>query len=72
MESTMKLFLALAAALLLSSCASAPQMHSDFAAAPDAYGPTSTSDPRLRQPRFYMNDSDDLPAWTKAAPLTNR
>jgi hypothetical protein len=68
----MKLIPVLAVALLLSACASAPQIQSDFAGAPNAFGPTNASDPRLRQPRFYMDDSDSLPAWTRVAPLTNR
>jgi hypothetical protein len=70
----MKSLLACAAALLLSACASAPQVHSEFASprSPYASGPTSANDPRLRQPQFYMDESDGLPAWTRAAPLTNR
>ena len=72
MEFAMKYLLLIAAVLLLCSCASAPQLHTSFAGAPNAIGPTSANDPRLRDKRFYMDDGDGLPAWTRAAPLTNR
>jgi len=68
----MKFLLALAAVSLLCSCASAPQMHAEFSGMPYGLGPTSANDPRLREPRFYEDEGDDLPAWTHAAPLSNR
>ena len=71
-EFAMKSLLAIAAISLLCSCASAPQLHTSFAGAPYATGPTSANDPRLRDKRFYMDDGDDLPAWTRVAPLSNR
>jgi hypothetical protein len=70
---TMKSLLALAVALLLCSCASAPSVHTGFADGAYTSGPTSASDPRLRSARFYMDEGSDLPAWTHAAgPMTNR
>jgi hypothetical protein len=34
------------------------------------FGPTSISDPRMRQPSFYMDGEDSIP-WLKAVPQTN-
>jgi len=64
----MKSCFVVAAVLLLSACASGPpQFHAQFSGASEWMGPTSIDDPRLMNPRFYMDD-DNLPAWTRAAP----
>lgn len=74
LEFTMKSLLAVATVLLLCSCSSAPQMHAEFAGMPSSYslGPSSANDPRLRSPRFYMDEGGDLPAWARIAPASNR
>ena len=69
----MKVGLVVVSTLLLGACSGAPVVHSSF----NGYGfagapsPSVSSDPRLAQPRFYMDD-DSTPAWLKAAPQTNR
>jgi len=63
----MKALLVMATALLLCSCASGPQIHAQFAGTYGWAAPASGDDPRLKNPRFYMDD-DDLPAWTRTAP----
>ena len=68
----MKSLLALAAVSLLCSCSSAPQLHTSFVGGPYTIGPASANDPRLWDKRFYMDDGDHLPAWTRAVPLSNR
>ena len=68
----MKSLLLLAAVSLLCSCASSLQLRTDFTGATSAMGPTSANDPRLHSPRFYMDDGDDLPAWARIGPPTNR
>jgi hypothetical protein len=62
----------LAAVLLLCSCSSPPQVNAYVAGAPYASGPTSADDPRMHHPQFFMDDSDQLPAWTRSAPSSNR
>lgn len=71
-EFTMKPLFCLAAVLLLCSCAAAPQVHGYVAGHPYAFGPMSADDSRLHHPQFFMDDSDQLPAWTRTAPLSNR
>ena len=69
----MKSLLALAAVSLLCSCGSSPQLRTDFTGAPAGMiGPTSANDPRLHSPRFYMDEGDELPAWARTGPPTNR
>ena len=68
----MKSLLALAAVSLLCSCASVPQMHVEYSGTPYRLGPTSADDPRVRSPRFYMDEGAELPAWARDAPRTNR
>ena len=66
-----KLF-SLAVLLLLCSCGSAPQIQSYIGGTYYSTGPTGADDPQLLDPKFYMDDSDDLPAWTRAVPQSNR
>ena len=73
----MRFLLVVACVSLLCSCAAGPQIHAGFSqagfsGASYGLGPTSANDPRLREPRFYMDAGDDLPAWTHAAPQSNR
>jgi len=71
----MKSLLVLAAVSLLCSCASAPQVRTnfnDFTGASYGIGPTSANDPRLHSPRFYMDEGDELPAWARVGPPSNR
>jgi len=71
MKSLTTVALAVALGSLLCACASPPQVHAEFGAGPFTMGPTSASDPRLRSPHFYMDEGNELPAWVRAAPMTN-
>ncbi|HVZ44185.1 MAG TPA: hypothetical protein VHA82_10290 [Ramlibacter sp.] len=68
----MKPILIASCALLLSACSGTPVFQSSFNGYGYSMGPTSASDPRLSQPRFYMDEGDSLPPSLKAAPLNNR
>lgn len=67
----MKALLMLGCTCLLCACSGAPVMHTTFNGYGYSSAPTSASDPRLRQPRFYMDESESFP-WLKAEPQSNR
>ena len=68
----MKLLSIFAFASLLCACSATPVVHNSFNGYSYSSGPTSADDPRLRQPRFYMDDEGDSMPWLKDAPRTNR
>ena len=68
----MKLLSILALASLLCACSATPTVHSSMNGYSYSSGPTSADDPRLRQPRFYMDDEGDSMPWLKDAPRNNR
>jgi len=67
----MKVLLILGCTCLLCACSAAPVMHTSVNGYGYSSDPTSANDPRLRQPRFYMDESDS-PSWLKEEPQTNR
>ena len=71
LESRMKAFLILGCTCLLCACSAAPVMHTSINGYTYSSDPTSANDPRLRQPHFYMDESNSLP-WLKAEPQANR
>jgi hypothetical protein len=68
----MKPILIVSCALLLGACSGTPVLQSSFNGYSTSMGPTSASDPRLKQPRFYMDEGDSLPPSLKVAPMSNR
>ena len=70
-ENFMKSLALFACVWLLSSCSSAPVMQTSVNGYGFSSAPTSASDPRLRQPRFYMDERDSMP-WLNAAPRNNQ
>jgi hypothetical protein len=68
----MKPLLIVTAALLLCSCSAVPVMHTSINGYGYSSAPTSISDPRMRSPQFYMDESDS-PPWLRAdAPRNNK
>lgn len=75
----MKSLWILCCALLLNACSEAPVTHSSSSGSSSSfngygyqYGPTSVDDPRLKQPSFYMDESDSIPWLNNAVPYSNR
>ena len=68
----MKPMLIVSCALLLSACSGTPVLQSSFNGYGYSMGPTNATDPRLRQPHFYMDEVDSLPPSLKVAPQSNR
>ena len=56
----MRTLLPLAALMLLASCASGPTVHTSFDGYGYTSGPSSADDPRLLNPKFYMNDDKSI------------
>ena len=67
----MKALLIVGLTCLLCACSSAPVMHTSINGYGYSPGPTSINDPRMLEPRFYM-DEGDLPAWVRADRPGNR
>jgi len=68
----MKLLWILACTWLLCACSASPVVHSSVNGYGYSSAPTRENDPRLRQPRFYMDDEGDSMPWLKDVPQTNR
>ncbi len=68
----MKIAFSVLSVLLLCSCSGMPpmQVQSSVNGSQFVSGPTSFDDPRLRDPRFYMND--DASPTPMAAPAPSR
>jgi hypothetical protein len=58
----MKPVLIVLCTVLLPACSSAPVMRASFNGSNFTSAPTSKSDPRLGQPRFYSDESDSI-SW---------